>query len=87
MDSTLFRNVEQIGIELHFKEYLPLVKHIDFYRSFYQIFLNMQEMGFYLFSYEPNLLMVPTLDVPGVDDKLTTAMEVVWLKTKCASRL
>ncbi|XP_043190246.1 uncharacterized protein LOC122364166 [Amphibalanus amphitrite] len=84
--SALFRNVEQIGIELHFKEYLPLEKHVDFYRSFYGIFLAMQEMGFYVFSSEPNLMMLPTIDVPGMREKVTTAMEVVWLKSSCATR-
>ena len=85
--STLFRNVEQVGVELHFEEYLPLKSHVGFYRNFYQIFLGMQEMGFYLFAYEPNLMMLPTLEVPGIDRKMTNAMEVVWLKSKCVSRL
>ena len=81
--STLFRNVEQVGVELHFDEYLPLERHLDFYRSFYNIFLDMQKMGFYLFAYEPNLLRSPTLSVPGIAEKMPTAMEVVWLKTGC----
>ena len=83
--SALFRNVEQLGVELHFEEYLPLERHVDFFRSFYRIFLNLQEMGFYLFSYEPNLMMLPTVDVPGMREKMTTAMEVAWLKSNCVN--
>ncbi|XP_037092955.1 uncharacterized protein LOC119112781 [Pollicipes pollicipes] len=84
--SALFKNVQQLGVELHFKEYMPLLDHMDYFQSLYQIFLKMQEMGFYLFLYDPNRLLPPDLEVPGLSQKLYSAIEVVWLKTRCVGQ-
>ena len=82
-DSALIRNVEQIGVELHMTMFLPVWEHMSFYREVYKTFWVMQRMGFYPFFYEKNPIIEPDMDVPGLDEKLVSAMEVVWLKTKC----
>ncbi|XP_037086603.1 uncharacterized protein LOC119107288 [Pollicipes pollicipes] len=81
--SPLFRNVQQLGVELHITSFLPVWEHVTFYREAYKTFLALQDMGFYPFSYEENFSLEPDVDVPGLDDKLMSAMEVVWLKTQC----
>ncbi|XP_037068413.1 uncharacterized protein LOC119089703 [Pollicipes pollicipes] len=85
-DSTLFKNVEQLGIELHFFRNPATLENAAFYREVYASFLGLQQMGFYLFSYEPNLSEEPHTRIPGMDGKWPRAMEVVWLKTKCVNR-
>ncbi|KAF0298834.1 Methyltransferase-like protein 24 [Amphibalanus amphitrite] len=81
--SPLARNVEQIGVELHMTLFLPVWKHIDFYREMYKTFWVMQRMGYYPFYYESNPMIEADMDVPGLDEKLVSAMEVVWMKTRC----
>jgi len=83
-DSVLWKNVQQMGLELHFSDHRPVRRHVPFYRQTYETFLRLQEMGFYLFSYEPNFSLKPDMPVPGLRENLTDAMEVVWVKTKCA---
>jgi len=82
-DSVLWKNVQQMGVELHFGEHRPVRQHVPFYREVYQSFLRLQQMGFYLFSYEPNFSQVADMPVPGISGDLTDAMEVVWVKTGC----
>ena len=84
--SPLARNVEQIGVELHMSLFLPVWKHMDFYREMYKTFWVMQKMGDYLFSYEKNPMIEADMDVPGLDEKLVSAMEVVWMKTRCVNQ-
>ena len=81
--STLAR-VEQLGMELHFVQYLPPERHVRFYRDLYRSLLTLQQLGFYLFSFEENLVLLDWVQIPGLGRNLTTAMEVVWLKSDCA---
>ena len=81
--SPLVQNVEQLGIELHFTSRLPVAVHVPFYRETYKTFLAMQRMGYYPFHYERNTIAEVDMDVPGLDEKLVSAMVVAWLKTKC----
>ena len=82
-ESPLVKNVEQLGIELHLTSFVPVWKHMTFYREMYKTFLAMQDMGYYPFYYEQNEIIEPDMVVPGVDEKLVSAMEVAWLKTGC----
>ncbi|XP_037094827.1 uncharacterized protein LOC119114871 [Pollicipes pollicipes] len=85
-DSLLFRSVEQLGAELHFyprSDTAPAEQHVRFHRQVYASFLGLQEMGFYPFSYEANPSQESDVVIPGLDRKITPAMEVVWLKTRC----
>ncbi|XP_043239807.1 uncharacterized protein LOC122390692 isoform X1 [Amphibalanus amphitrite] len=81
--STLFRNVEQLGAELHFTWHLPVTFHREFYRRVYRALLGLQAMGFYPFAHEWNWSS-QLMDVPGFEHKLPSAMEVAWVKSRCA---
>ncbi|KAF0288584.1 Methyltransferase-like protein 24 [Amphibalanus amphitrite] len=81
--STLAR-VEQLGVELHFLTHLPPERHTDFYRGLYESLLALQSLGFYLFSFEENLGLLDWVKIPGLGRNLTTAFEVVWLRSPCA---
>ena len=82
--SVLARNVQQLGVELHFMDHQPAERHTEFYRQTYGSLLALQQMGFYLFWSEPNPLQEAEWRVPGLEGNITYAMEVVWLKTRCA---
>ena len=77
-------HVEQLSVELHFLATLPPEQHVDFYRELYQNLLAMQALGFYLFSFEENLGLLDWVQIPGLGRNLTTAVEVVWLRSDCA---
>ncbi|KAF0305900.1 Methyltransferase-like protein 24 [Amphibalanus amphitrite] len=81
--SVLAENVEQLGVELHFMDHQPAEQHVTFYREVYRSLLALQELGFYLFWSEPNPLQRPEWAVPGLEQNITYAMEVVWLKARC----
>ncbi|XP_043196395.1 uncharacterized protein LOC122367416 [Amphibalanus amphitrite] len=83
--SPLATNVEQLGVELHLTSFLPVWKHMTFYREMYKTFLALQQMGYYLFHYEQNEIIQPDMVVPGVEGQLVSAMEVAWLKTRCVT--
>ena len=63
-DSALVQNVEQLGVELHMTMFLPVWKHIEFYREMYQTFWVLQRVGFYPFYYERIPLLRPTWMCP-----------------------
>ena len=83
--STLSR-VEQLSTELHFLARLPPERHTDFYRELYESLLALQALGFYVFSFEENLGLLDWVQIPGLGRNLTTAFEVVWLRSECARR-
>ena len=84
-ESPLVRNVEQIGIELHMMSKLPVWEHMTFYREMYKTFREMQKMNYFLFHHENNPSVKADMDVPGIDEKLVPAMEVVWMKSRCVN--
>ena len=84
-ESTLFRSVEQLGVELHFTRHLPVTYYHEFYRRAYRSLLRLQEMGFYLFAHEPNPAS-QAMEVPGFAGLVPSAMEVAWLKSRCVEQ-
>lgn len=85
--SVLANQVQQLAAELHLTNFLPVMLHTDFYRKQYETLYRLQEMGFYPFSYEPNLSsQVERVEIPGGGLEAVDAFEVAWVKTRCVER-